>query len=540
MNPLPHLSLQQKLVSTTFLLGFLLAAGLWGFLSWTQTQTVEITGVTTGRAVSSQIVSLRAFYTKEITPRALKAGMRLDHNFATVEGALPLPATLVKTLGDQIARDYPGTQIYLKSNYPFQNRAGENTLDEFQQRALAALEKQPKVPIHQLESYQGRLSIRYAVADIMAAGCVACHNNHPLSPKKDWKVGDVRGIVEVIVPVTEVDQTIARNSMITVALTFCAFAVMGIVIWIVLQRILVTPLRHLTSGIHTLAKGDLSWQLSSQDQNEIGQLTQELEKMRLQFQRILKSVQDAVIAVSDSSGVISAGNHELHARTEQTASTLEETAAAMEQLGSTINQNAGSAQNGNILARNASSIASQGGVMVGQLIHTMKEINESSNKIVDIIGVIDGIAFQTNILALNAAVEAARAGEQGRGFAVVAGEVRSLASRSSEAAKSIKHLITDSVERVHKGTALVDQAGNTMTDVVAAIDKVSEIMHEFSNASKEQALGITQVGQAVSQMDQTTQQNAMLVQEIKQTSQQLKQQADELEQQVRIFKIGRG
>ena len=241
--------------------------------------------------------------------------------------------------------------------------------------------------------------------------------------------------------------------------------------------------------------------------------------------------------VSNASSEIASGNADLSGRTESQASALEQTSASMEQLGSTVRQNADNARTANQLAQSASTLAAQGGDVVSQVVSTMKDINESSQKIAEIIGVIDGIAFQTNILALNAAVEAARAGEQGRGFAVVAGEVRNLAQRSAEAAKQIKGLISTSAERVGQGSALVDRAGVAMTEVVAAIRRVTSIMEEISNASAEQSAGVGQVGEAVTQMDQTTQQNAALVEQMSAAATSLRAQAADLVSAVAVFKL---
>ena len=254
----------------------------------------------------------------------------------------------------------------------------------------------------------------------------------------------------------------------------------------------------------------------------------------------VSAVRQGASGIALASAEIAQGNSDLSARTEQQASALEQTAASMEELSSTVRQNADNARQGNQLAQNASSVAVRGGEVVGQVVDTMKGINDASRKIADIIGVIDGIAFQTNILALNAAVEAARAGEQGRGFAVVASEVRSLAGRSAEAAKEIKGLISDSVQRVEQGTALVDQAGATMTEVVAAIRRVTDIMGEISAASTEQSSGVAQVGEAVTQMDQATQQNAALVEESAAAAESLKLQAQQLVQAVAVFKLAHG
>jgi methyl-accepting chemotaxis protein len=241
--------------------------------------------------------------------------------------------------------------------------------------------------------------------------------------------------------------------------------------------------------------------------------------------------------VSLASAEIAKGNNDLSERTEQQASALEQTAASMEELGSTVHHNADNARKAGELASAASVVAIKGGDVVGQVVETMKGINDSSRQIADIISVIDGIAFQTNILALNAAVEAARAGEQGRGFAVVASEVRSLAQRSAQAAKEIKELISASVERVGRGTTLVDQAGSTMQEIVSSVKRVSDIMAEISAASTEQSSGVQQVGDAVTQMDQGTQQNAALVEESAAAASRLSSQAVELVQAVAVFRL---
>ena len=265
-----------------------------------------------------------------------------------------------------------------------------------------------------------------------------------------------------------------------------------------------------------------------------------MHRMTEKLQDVLVQVRRNAESVAMASSEIAQGSNDLSARTEQQAAAIEQTSASMGELGGTVNQNADSARQANQLATNASSVAVQGGEVVNRVVETMRDINDSSRKIADIIGVIDGIAFQTNILALNAAVEAARAGEQGRGFAVVASEVRALAGRSAEAAKEIKSLINASVEKVEHGTALVDQAGTTMNEVVSSIKRVTDIMGEISAASNEQSLGVRQVGEAVSSMDQTTQQNAALVEEMAAAASSLKSQAQELVQTVAVFKLADG
>ncbi|MES2952136.1 MAG: methyl-accepting chemotaxis protein [Pseudomonadota bacterium] len=287
---------------------------------------------------------------------------------------------------------------------------------------------------------------------------------------------------------------------------------------------------------HRIAQGDLTVDIPLKS-NDTSSLLHAIKSMRDSFSGIVGQVRTGSEGVATASAEIAEGNNDLSARTEQQASALEQTAASMEELGSTVKQNADSARQANQLAQSASSVAVQGGKVVDQVVETMKGINESSRKIADIISVIDGIAFQTNILALNAAVEAARAGEQGRGFAVVASEVRSLAGRSAEAAKEIKMLINASVERVEHGTALVDQAGSTMNEVVSSIKRVTDIMGEISAASNEQSQGVAQVGEAVTQMDQATQQNAALVEEMAAAASSLKSQAQDLVQVVAVFKL---
>jgi methyl-accepting chemotaxis protein len=265
-----------------------------------------------------------------------------------------------------------------------------------------------------------------------------------------------------------------------------------------------------------------------------------LDRMQADLRRVVGRIHGSAEAISAATQQIAAGNADLSRRTESEASSLEETASSMEELSSTVKQNADNARQANQLAMGASTVAIQGGEVVGQVVETMKGINDSSKKIADIIGVIDGIAFQTNILALNAAVEAARAGEQGRGFAVVASEVRSLAGRSADAAKQIKTLITASVERVEQGTVLVDQAGAKMNEVVASIKRVTDIMSEISAASAEQNAGVAQVGEAVNQMDRATQQNAALVEESAAAAESLKAQAEQLVKVVAVFKLAHG
>ncbi len=315
--------------------------------------------------------------------------------------------------------------------------------------------------------------------------------------------------------------------------------VLGIsaVLYVLIRRSISAPLALVQQEAQALARGDLTARLQVRSGDEIGQVMAAMNQVAEGLGKVVATVRQGAESVASASTQIAQGNSDLSGRTEEQASALEETAASMEELGSTVKQNADNARQANQLAQSASTVAVKGGEVVAQVVDTMKGINDASKKIADIINVIDGIAFQTNILALNAAVEAARAGEQGRGFAVVAGEVRNLAQRSAEAAKEIKALITDSVGRVEQGTALVDQAGATMQEVVASIRRVTDIMGEISAASAEQSAGVAQVGEAITQMDQTTQQNAALVEEMAAAAASLNTQAQELVQAVAVFRL---
>ena len=298
------------------------------------------------------------------------------------------------------------------------------------------------------------------------------------------------------------------------------------------------PVEDVVDSVVRISKGDLVTKIASTGRDEIAWLNHELNTMRKKLQATIAQVRESAEQVSAASQEIASGNNDLSLRTETQASGLQETASSMEQLTATVRQNADNAQQANQLVVTASSVASRGGEVMTQVVATMSGINASARKIADIIGVIDGIAFQTNILALNAAVEAARAGEQGRGFAVVAGEVRNLAQRSAQAAKEIKGLIGDSVEKVDSGAKLVNQAGATMDEILASVRQVTHIMSEISVASREQSAGIETINRAIEQMDGTTQQNAALVEQAAAASQSLRDQSLKLTEAVKVFRLG--
>ncbi len=338
---------------------------------------------------------------------------------------------------------------------------------------------------------------------------------------------------------SESEQTYAASRNLLLGLGAAALAIGVFLAWRV-TRSIARPIGAAVKVAESVAAGELGTRIEVGTTDETGQLLAALKRMDVRLTDIVRDVRKASDSIATGSSQIASGNSDLSQRTEEQASNLQQTAASMEQLTATVKQNADTARQATQMAASASAVAAQGGEVVGQVVGTMEEITASSRRIADIIGVIDGIAFQTNILALNAAVEAARAGEQGRGFAVVAGEVRNLAQRSAQAAREIKALIGESVARVETGSKLVGDAGRTMSDIVSQVKRVADLIGEIGSASAEQSTGITEIGSAIAQLDEVTQRNAALVEQCTAAAASLEQQSVELARAVSVFKIGHG
>jgi methyl-accepting chemotaxis protein len=397
-----------------------------------------------------------------------------------------------------------------------------------------------------VELRQGYLVARDEVSKYKAAGDVgaaALAFTQRFEPTSSAYVDGVKKLVEMQrkafdQSAQEVESLRADTVWVLVIATTVSVLIGAGLAWVLTVSI-TRPLQKAERAALAMAKMDLSGtSQTAYGEDETGKLLKAVDDMRAALRNTVQQVRGAVDNVSTASSQIASGNKDLSARTEQTASNLEETASAMEELTSTVRNSADSASQANQLASSAAEVARKGGQMVDEVVHTMGEIHKSSQKIADIIGVIDGIAFQTNILALNAAVEAARAGEQGRGFAVVAGEVRSLAQRSAEAAREIKTLIGASVDRVEAGSRLVTDAGTTMNEIVSSVQRVTDIIGEISSAAKEQSQGIGQVNVAVADLDRMTQQNAALVEESTAAAESLRDQANRLSDVVGAFRLG--
>ncbi len=503
-----------------------------------QMRQVHVQAGKMAHALALQIAEDRSYYTKNVVAKLKNDGLEIvpgDSSFHGRKGGIPLPATFVKEITEAINK-----KGYYKADLisPWPINKGKGPRTPFERESLEMLAKDPTTPQQLVPNDDGSARLVYVTADVAAAqACVTCHNSHPESPKKDFKLGDLMGALVIEVPLTaEIasarTQAAAMAGGMALVITG-VFAFLGLIIRRFIQR----PVATFIDGMERGA-GDLTVRVPVGGRDEIGQLSAWFNRFMENLQHIMREVREGASSVTTASRELSGAAEQLSRGAQDQASSLDRTAAALEEITGTVKQNADNARQASQLAVGSRDVAEQGGQVVSDAVLSVREINTSSRKIADIISTIDEIAFQTNLLALNAAVEAARAGEQGRGFAVVAAEVRNLAQRSAAAAKEIKRLIQDSVQKVEAGSDLVDKSGETFNEIVGSVKRVTDIIAEMAAASQEQSSGIDGVNQAVTEMDRVTQANAAQTEELSSTAQSLADQAEQLRALVARFDLG--
>ncbi|HEX5343338.1 MAG TPA: methyl-accepting chemotaxis protein [Duganella sp.] len=512
---LANLTIRTRLIATMALLGVLIIfIGARGVLALHTSNNVL------KDVYSNSMVSMKAIYEAQI--QIDRARLSLDRVALSPEAA-NVPETLKKT-----QEFIDGNEKYWKSYLALPFGEGEKALaDQVESTRQALIKDGLQAAIKALNSKDKAEIDRLMLSEVTRLFRLYVDASEKLSTYQ------LKSTEEQYAE----SQSAYQRSMTLAIVTIVVGIVLAGASGVFLLRAVMQPLDQARLHFHAMAGGNLSNPIEVGRKDEMGEMMEGLQQMQERLAGTVRSVREGSDAIATASSEIAAGNLDLSRRTEQQAANLEETASSLEQLTSTVKQNSDNARQANALAMSASDIAVKGGELVTRVIDTMGSITESSDKIADIIGVIDGIAFQTNILALNAAVEAARAGEQGRGFAVVATEVRNLAQRSAAAAKDIKALITDSVEKVGSGSALVNEAGATMNEIVTSVRRVTDIISEISSAGREQEIGIEQINTAVAEMDNVTQQNAALVEQAAAASQAMQEQAVKLAEMVAVFQV---
>ncbi len=471
---------------------------------WVKEYYLQQTGIQVAKSLSNQIVTVRNIYTSEVVSRVRKMNMRVHYNFAEREDTIPLPATMARIIGEQIGKNFPGIQIRLYSRFPFPHRKATEKYDDFERQALSQLEKDAATPVRQMEEVNGRLSIRYAIADVMQAECVACHNTDPESPKTDWKVGDVRGAVEVIVSLDSLSEGLTQANTIMFLLAIIGLLItIGGVFWM-LQRSIIKPIKALSKLAEKASEGDLTVHTPATSKDEIMVLTQSFNTLIEKFQNILKNIVGLTKVIDQENSELSQSISQAFVMTTELAdlaeiqsTSIEETAASVRQINVSASLSAEASKEADQISQSADTEREKSTEAVEQMRQSMQRINEASSQVNNFISNINDIANQTSLLSLNAAIEAAKAGEQGAGFAVVADEVRQLAENSSRVTKEIGVVIQESEQRITEGKATVEDVKSNLGRIHEKVTQTKNLVSQISVSTSEQQVAIDEINLAL-------------------------------------------
>lgn len=508
---MPRKRLATKVLAPLLLGSLAMIVVSWFVLDAARQENIEQAGGATARALLDQVRTVRSFYTAEVVKRAKAAGMGIDHDFAEREGVLPLPATLVKTLGERIAEESPGTRIRLYSRFPFPHRRAMETYDDFERAALDAVEGAPEEEFRSIEEVDGRLSVRLAMADRMTEGCVTCHNGHPDSPKTDWKVGDVRGVVEVIVPVDEVE-TQSTASMHKIAAAVGGGTLLSLLFMFgMLRSKVLAPLRAVRAAAARIGQGDLTVRLTLDSGDEVAELADEIDRAIHAMHETVSTVSRGIHEVGGAGDTLGSISASMVSSADQTAAQAEHLSTSARQVNESV-QGAATAteEMGSAIAeisRSASSatqVVDSAATSAQRSHDAVERLGESCRKANEFLRTIGSIAEQTKLLALNASIEAARAGEAGRGFQVVAGEVRELAAQTEGATAKIVALIhaiqresgqtVESIDEIH---GVIRQVRDLSTQIAAAVEEQSTATSDLSRGLSVAAKGLEEITRSV-------------------------------------------
>lgn len=545
-----------KVLLPLFLSGLVIIAIIVSMIFFIKNKNLQLAGLNTAEAIANQVVVLRDFYTENIV--------------VSTEKPLPLPDIFVREISAQISQTYPSMFIRFFSSPPFS--AEIETPDQFELDAQAALKKDPEMKYYTIEPVQGHLSMRFAIADVMCSGCADFYNAHSASPKSDWKAGEVRGVLEVIIPLDTIENKLNEDAMTFSLLVVGLLVIIIAALFIVFKGTIIEPTHRIVKMMMAISEGDLNHRLNPKSNDEFGQISRVLDNfadnLKLEvieaFQKLSKgdftfeaegvikdplqqandSLNNTIVQVQTTSEIINSGasklvdsSQTLSEGTTSQAAALEEFAHSMETLASRTQQSTENAMNANKLSETSREHAENGNQQMDQMQRAMEEINLSSENISKIIRVIDEIAFQTNLLALNAAVEASRAGRYGKGFAVVAEEVRSLAQRSAEAAKETTEMIEDAIRKVKAGTQIADETASVLEKIVSSVTEATAIIDQISIASNEQSTKINEINTGLSHVNTVIQHNSQVASENASISEKLFAQSQALKEMVAHFKL---